>query len=83
MLVTKSLLFAGEGSGLYSSDGGGGNIFRAHDKRTGDIVSEIELPANQTGIPMTYSINGRQFIVVAVGDKGHPGELVALTLNSK
>ncbi len=80
MLVTKSLLFAGEGSGLYASDGGGGKVFRAHNKATGKIISEFELPANQTGVPMTYSINGKQYIVVAVGTVGHPGELVALSL---
>ncbi|HZI53849.1 MAG TPA: pyrroloquinoline quinone-dependent dehydrogenase, partial [Chitinophagaceae bacterium] len=80
MLVTKTLLFAGEGSGLYASDGGGGNKFRSYDKTTGEIISEIALPANQTGIPMTYSINGKQYIVVAVGAVGHAGELVALSL---
>ncbi|WP_435354861.1 PQQ-binding-like beta-propeller repeat protein [Emticicia sp. SJ17W-69] len=80
MLVTKTLLFAGEGAGLYGSDGGGGNKFRAYDKATGEIISEIELPANQCGLPMTYSINGKQYIVVAVGAIGHPGELVALSL---
>ena len=80
LLVTKTLLFAGEGAGLYSADGGGGKMFRAHNKQTGEIISEFELPANQTGVPMTYAVNGRQFIVIAVGDKGHPGELVALTL---
>ena len=80
MLVTKTLLFAGEGAGLYGSDGGGGNKFRAYDKATGKIISEIALPANQAGLPMTYSINGKQYIVVAVGAIGHPGELVALSL---
>lgn len=80
MLVTKTLLFAGEGAGLYASDGGGGNKFRAYDKATGEIISEMELPASQAGIPMTYSINGKQYIVVAVGAVGHAGELVALGL---
>ena len=80
LLVTKTLLFAGEGSGLYAADGGGGNKFRSHDKVTGEIISTIELPANQCGIPMTYSINGKQYIVIAVGAVGHPGELVALSL---
>lgn len=80
LLVTKSLLFAGEGAGLYSAEGGGGNMFRAHDKSTGEILAEIELPANQTGVPMTYSINGKQFIVIAIGAAGFPGELVALAL---
>ena len=80
MLCTKTLLFAGEGSGLYAADGGGGNKFRSYDKATGNIISTIELPANQCGLPMTYSINGKQYIVVAVGAVGHPGELVALSL---
>jgi quinoprotein glucose dehydrogenase len=81
LLVTKTLLFAGEGSGLYASDGfGGGNKFRAHDKATGEILFKMELPANQSGIPITYSINGKQYIVMAIGAVGHPGELVALSL---
>lgn len=80
MLATKTLLFAGEGAGLYASDGGGGNKFRAHDKSTGAIISELELPAFQAGIPMTYSMNGKQYIVVAVGAVGKAGELVCIGL---
>ena len=80
LLVTKTLLFAGEGAGLYGSAGGGGNKFRAHDKATGEILAEIELPANQSGVPMTYSINGKQYIVMAIGAENHPGELVALAV---
>ncbi len=80
LLVTKSLLFAGEGAGLYGGQTGGGPMFRSHDKATGEIISEFELPAKQTGLPMTYQIDGVQFIVVPVGDTGHPGELVALKL---
>ncbi|MGC3944134.1 MAG: hypothetical protein QM762_06340 [Chryseolinea sp.] len=80
MLVTKTLLFAGEGSGLYGTDGGGGNKFRAYDKLTGEIISTLELPANQAGLPMTFSVNGKQYIVIAVGATDHPGELVALSL---
>lgn len=78
LLVTKSLLFAGEGAGLYGGQTGGGPIFRAHDKATGEIISEFELPAKQTGLPMTYQIDGVQYIVVPIGDTGFPGELVAL-----
>lgn len=80
MLVTKTLLFAGEGSGMYASDYPGGNKFRAYDKSTGEVIFEFELPANQSGIPMTYSINGKQYIVLAIGAPGHAGELVALGL---
>jgi len=79
MLVTKTLLFAGEGSGLYRA-GGGGNKFFAYDKATGRIVYEMTLPANQSGVPMTYAIDGRQYIVLAAGAKDHPGELIALSL---
>lgn len=80
LLVTKSLLFAGEGAGLYGGQTGGGKMFRAHDKATGEILAEVELPAKQTGLPMTYAIDGVQYIVVPIGDTGHPGELVALRL---
>jgi quinoprotein glucose dehydrogenase len=79
LLVTKTLLFSGEGSGLWRA-GGGGNKLRAHDKATGEVLHEFVLPANQSGVPMTYAVGGRQYLVVAVGAKGHPGELVALTL---
>jgi quinoprotein glucose dehydrogenase len=72
-------VFAGEGSGLFAAPpGSGGPMFRAYDKQTGDLVHEFKLPANQSGIPMTYMVNGKQFIVVAVGAPGVPGEFVAL-----
>jgi quinoprotein glucose dehydrogenase len=81
LLVTKTLLFAGDGAGLFSSGPqGGGKMFRALDKKTGKTIHEMELPANETGLPMTYMVDGRQFIVVAVGARGFPAELVALAL---
>ena len=81
MLVTSTLLMAGEGSGLYATPpGSGGPMFRAYDKRTGRIVGEVTLPANQSGMPMTYMAGGKQYVVVPVGGPGVPGEFVALTL---
>ena len=82
-LVTKTLLFIGEGMGRGAPRipaGGGGKMFRAYDKQTGKVVWETELPGGTTGAPMTYSVNGTQFIVVAVGWEGMPAELVALRL---
>src|SRR5438552_2516087 len=80
ILVTKTLLFAGEGSGLFAvQPGSGGPMFRALDKKTGATIFEFKLPANQSGVPMTYSTGGRQFIVVPAGAPGSPGEFVALT----
>lgn len=81
LLVTKTLLFSGDGSGMFSSGpGGGGPLFRALDKATGKTLHEMKLPANETGIPMTYLVNGKQYIVVAIGNRDFPAELVALTL---
>ncbi len=81
LLVTKTLLFAGDGAGLFSSGpGGGGRKFRALDKKTGKTIFEMELPANATGLPMTYMADGKQFIVVATGARNAPAELIALTL---
>ena len=81
ILVTKTLLFAGEGAGLFATPAGmGGPKFRAYDKKTGAIISEFTLPANQSGVPMTYMVDGKQYIVVAVGAVGQAGELVALSL---
>jgi len=73
LLVTKTLLFSGEGLS-------GGPVFRAHDKATGDILAEIDIPATTTGVPMTYMHAGRQYVVVAVGGQGYPAGLVALAL---
>jgi len=81
LIVTKTLVFAGEGSGLFATpQGSGGRMFRALDKMTGATIWEMELPANQSGVPMTYMVDGKQYIVVAVGAPNHPGEFVALTL---
>ena len=81
LVVTKTLVFAGEGSGLFAAGrGSGGPMFRALDKQTGKTVWEMKLPANQSSIPMTYMAGGKQYIVVGVGAVGHPGEYVALSL---
>ncbi len=81
ILVTKTLLFTSDGAGLFNSGpGGGGRKFRALDKKTGETIFEMELPANETGSPMTYMMNDRQYIVVATGARGVPAELIALAL---
>jgi quinoprotein glucose dehydrogenase len=81
LMVTKSLLFGSDGNNLWASPAGaGGNVFRAMDKRTGEVIHEMALPAMTTGVPMTYMANGKQYIVVAVGAQGVPAELVALAL---
>ena len=73
LLLTKTLLFVGEGIG-------GGPTLRALDKQTGDIIAEIELPNTQTGVPMTYEHDGKQYIVMVISGSGTPAELVAYAL---
>lgn len=80
-LVTKSLVFMGEGFPQEQPPGAGGKKFRAFDKATGAVVWEFELDAAVTGVPMTYLWQGKQYIIVPVGWPRHPGELVALSLN--
>lgn len=81
LMVTKTLLFAPEGNDLFVGfPGSGGNLLRVLDKKSGKLVHQMALPAMATGVPMTYMVNDRQFIVVAVGAVGVPAELVALAL---
>jgi quinoprotein glucose dehydrogenase len=79
VLTTKNLVVAGEG-GVHTNDAGNRvALLRAYDKRTGDDVGAVEMPARQTGSPMSYQINGKQYIVLAVS--GNDGaELLAFAL---
>jgi quinoprotein glucose dehydrogenase len=79
VLATKTLLVAGEG-GVHTNEAGQRvALLRAYDKATGADVGAVPMPEKQTGSPMTYTINGRQFIVVAVSGAGG-AELVAYAL---
>ena len=81
ILATRTLLFAGEGAGVFATPTwAGGPMFYAYDKQTGAVVWEFELPKNQSGIPMTYMVDGRQYIAMAISARGEPAELVALAL---
>jgi quinoprotein glucose dehydrogenase len=74
LLVTRSLLIAGEGSG-------GQAVFHAYDKATGAEVFQMPMPGPQTSLPMTYSVDGRQYIVMGVRGNANAGaQLVAFAL---
>ena len=49
----------------------GGNIFRAYDKASGNTLWEVELEAGASGPPVSYLYEGKQYIVVAIGDREH------------
>jgi quinoprotein glucose dehydrogenase len=74
LLVTKTLLFAGEGSG-------GQAFFHAYDKATGAEIWQTAIPGPQTSLPMTYLHQGRQYVVLATrGPTGSGAQLVAFAL---
>ena len=82
-LITKSLVFLGEGSNVgaaFLPPGSGGKLFRAFDKKTGNIVWEMPLPGGTTAAPMSYMADGKQYIVVTVGWDDMESEYVALRL---
>ena len=64
--MTKTLVIAGEGGVVTTPTGQRGAMLRAYDKATGKEVGAVYMPAPQTGSPMTYMLNGKQYIVVAV-----------------
>jgi quinoprotein glucose dehydrogenase len=78
LLVTKTLLFSADATGLSPVNGSYASTLRALDKKTGNTIFEFKLPSHATGVPMTYLAKGKQYIVVAVGGRGEPAELVAL-----
>ena len=81
-LVTRTLVIAGEHNFGPTPSGQRGAMLRALDKMTGKEVGAVYMPAPQTGSPMTYSLNGRQYIVVAISGGNYSGELVAFRLPS-
>jgi quinoprotein glucose dehydrogenase len=79
-LVTKSLVIAGEGGFFTTPAKQRGAMLRAYNKATGEEVGAVFMPAPQTGSPMTYMLNGQQYIVVAISGAGYSAELLAFRL---
>src|SRR5438128_725673 len=89
LLLTKTLLIVGQEGGTHREGGSPEEVpdfeirdpkLSAYDKETGKVVGEVALPRNATGAPMTYMLNGVQFIVVPTGGSNLPAELIALRL---
>ncbi len=80
VLTTKTLVMAGDGGMATHPNGQRSGMFRAYDKKTGKELGAVPIPGPQTGSPMTYLHEGRQYIVVAVSGQGAAAELVALAL---
>jgi quinoprotein glucose dehydrogenase len=79
-LVTKTLVIAGDPQVTTLPTRPRGAMLRAYDKASGAEVGSVLLPAPVSGSPMTYAVNGRQYIVLAVSGGPYSGEYIALRL---
>ena len=80
LVVTKTLVIMGDPQVTTTPDHPRGAMLRAYDKATGKQVGAVYLPAPQSGSPMTYRVNGRQYIVVAISGGAYSGEYIAFAL---
>jgi quinoprotein glucose dehydrogenase len=79
-LTTKTLVISGEGGVVTTPSGARGAMLRAYDKTTGQERGAVPIPSAQTGSPMTYMLDGKQYLVLAVGGSNYQGELIAFAL---
>ncbi len=79
-LVTKTLVIAGDGQPTQTPEHPRGAMLRAYDKATGKEVGAVLMQAPQSGSPMTYMLNGKQYIIVATSGGPFSGEYVAYKL---
>ena len=58
-------------------------MLRAYDKTNGKEAGAVFMPAPQTGSPMTYMLNGKQYIVVAIGGGGSSGRVCGVQVGGQ
>ena len=80
LVVTKTLVIMGDPMVTTTPEHPRGAMLRAYDKATGKQVGTVYLPAPQSGSPMTYMVNGKQYIVVAVSGGAYSGDYIAFAL---
>jgi quinoprotein glucose dehydrogenase len=80
LLVTKTLVIMGDPQITTTPEHPRGAMLRAYDKMTGKQVGAVWMPAQQSGSPMTYLHEGRQYIIVAVSGGAYSGEYIAFRL---
>jgi quinoprotein glucose dehydrogenase len=79
-VITRTLVVVGEKGVVTMADGRRGAYLRAYNKATGKDAGAVYMPAPQTGSPMTYMLNGKQYIVVAIGSNDYSAEYRAYRL---
>ena len=80
LMVTKTLVILGDPQVTTPPGRPRGAMLRAYNKQTGAEVGAVWMPAPQSGSPMTYSVDGRQYIIVAVSGGNYSGEYIAFAL---
>jgi glucose dehydrogenase len=80
MLVTRTLVVMGDPQITAPPGRPRGAMLRAYDKKTGEQVGAVWMPTNQSGSPMSYMVDGKQYIMVAISGGPYSGEYVAFTL---
>jgi quinoprotein glucose dehydrogenase len=80
LVVTKTLVVLGDPSITTTPEHPRGAMLRGYDKQTGKEVGAVWMPAPQSGSPMTYMANGRQYFIVAVSGGNYSGEYLAFAL---
>jgi quinoprotein glucose dehydrogenase len=78
--VTKTLIVVGDPSVTTTPEHPRGAMLRAYNKQNGEQVGAVFMPAPQSGSPMTYMVDGRQYIIVAVSGGNYSGEYIAFAL---
>ena len=74
--ATTSLVATGGGL-VFGGDANG--RFRAFDHNTGEVLWEINLGSPLTGFPITFAVDGRQYVAASTGVGGNPLAFLALT----
>jgi quinoprotein glucose dehydrogenase len=82
LVVTKSLVIMGDPQVTTTPEHPRGAMLRAYDKKTGAEVGAVWMPAPQSGSPMTYTVDGKQYIIVAVSGGNYSGDYIAYSLPS-
>ena len=80
LMVTKTLVISGDGQVTSPPGRPRGAMLHAYDKKTGQQVGEVWMPAPQSGSPMTYAVDGKQYIIIAVSGGAYSGEYIAFSL---
>ena len=80
LVITKTMVVMGDPQVTTTPDHPRGAMLRAYDKNDGKQIGAILMPATQSGAPMTYMADGRQYIIVAVSGGNYSGEYIAFRL---